>query len=187
MPYCSVPCSKAHKENHPPDTLPSTAPSQVTSNLPTRSSPPDPFSILLDHEADFRKLFERYPSLPSTLARIQRTTLPPADQPSTTTPGGLPWKLGPEHLPGGQKKQAEPWTRQVGLRNGAKALRQARMDPGEEGDGVREYCVLVTYLLDKAKEQRAGKQARDVTATVRAEVVAEEAEVIRGLLQQERD
>lgn len=61
------------------------------------------------------------------------------------------------------------------------------MDPGEEGDGVREYCVLVTYLLDKAKEQRAGKQARDVTATVRAEVVAEEAEVIRGLLQQERD
>jgi hypothetical protein len=45
----------------------------------------------------------------------------------------------------------------------------------------------VTYLLDKAKEQRQGEQEKDVTAAVRAEVVAEEAEVIRGLLQQERE
>lgn len=66
-------------------------------------------------------------------------------------------------------------------------MRQARIDPGEDGDGVREYCELVTHLLEKAKEQKAGERERDVTATVRAEVVAEEAEVIRGLLQQERE
>jgi hypothetical protein len=57
------------------------------------------------------------------------------------------------------------------------------MDPSEDGDSIREYCVLVQHLLDR----EAGEKVPDVTAVVRNEVAAEEAEVIRGLLASEKE
>lgn len=48
---------------------------------------------------------------------------------------------------------------------------------------MREYCELVLFLLVRAREQKKA----DVGDVVRREVVAEETEVIRGLLARERE
>ncbi len=63
------------------------------------------------------------------------------------------------------------------------------MDPGEDGDAVREYCETVTYLLgqDKAAETAAvagtGTETQDnAVALVREELAVEDAQVIERLL-----
>ena len=102
-------------------------------------------------------------------------TLPPSDN---NTPGGggggLPWKV---RVPGQAHK--EPWSRDVGLRTGAAALRKARTDPGDAGDAVREYSELVLHLLS-----RSGA-ADDAAGVVRREVAAEEARTVERLLAEE--
>lgn len=102
------------------------------------------------------------------MIRIQQITLPPSSD-SLPIPG----------LNNNKNKQI-PWTRDVGLRKGAAALRKARTDPSETGDGVREFCELVLFLLSKQKEGRA-----EVVDKVREEVVAEEMGVIERLLREE--
>lgn len=98
------------------------------------------------------------------------------------------------------KKDNQPWSKEVGLRRGAAALKRARMDPTETGDGVRELCETVLWLL-KAQERGelpvpgtgtgqmngwgGGSGARDVTQFVREEVVREEQEVVKRLLEEE--
>ncbi|KXX77609.1 Protein HIT1 [Madurella mycetomatis] len=166
MPYCSVPCNKQHKENHPPDQ-PKPQPSPAAQQA-TEPSNNDPYAILLDHRQTFARLFEKYPSLPAELIRIQQTTLPPSSD-------GLP-------IPGlnNNKNKQTTWTRDVGLRKGAAALRKARTDPSETGDGVREFCELVLFLLSKQKEGGA-----EVVDRVREEVAAEEMGVIERLLREE--
>ncbi|KAK4122727.1 hypothetical protein N657DRAFT_691210 [Parathielavia appendiculata] len=172
VPYCSVACSKQHKENHPPDPPKS---DQTFAALNTAQNTPaddDPYSILLDHRNAFQRLFARYPSLAAELTRIQATTLPPAETPGSAfnIPG-----LGPFTANTGRNRQ-EPWTKDVGLRRGAEALRKARMDPSDTGDGVREFCELVRFLLSKKREG---------VERVREEVVAAETRVIERLLREE--
>jgi len=76
----------------------------------------------------------------------------------------------------GRNRQPQPWTKEVGLRRGAEALRRARTDPSDTGDGVREFCEVVRYLLN---------QRREGVEKVREEVVAEETRVIERLLREE--
>ena len=65
----------------------------------------------------------------------------------------------------------------MGLRRGAEALRKARTDPSDTGDGVREFCDLVRLLLGRGKG--------DAERAVQEEVAAEEARVIERLMREE--
>ena len=67
----------------------------------------------------------------------------------------------------------------MGLRRAQQALRHARTDPGEDGDGVREYCELVVHLL-------SGAGRTDATELVRHEVVQEEVKAIERLINMEK-
>ena len=187
LPSCSVACNKQHKENHPPDPPKPIPPPTTTSSAsqpqdPSSSS--DPYSILLDHRTTFSRLFEKYPSLTAELSRIQQTTLPPTENPSSSKLPNIPGLNNNNN----KNKQQQPWTRDVGMRRGADALRRARTDPGDVGDGVREFCELVLFLLGKAQQEREGQGrtgAGGATERVREEVAAEEARVIERLLREE--
>ncbi|KAJ9142301.1 hypothetical protein NKR19_g7245 [Coniochaeta hoffmannii] len=181
MYYCSVPCSKAHKANHPPDPPPppQATPAPQISRTKRPHEPEDPYSVLLDHRSDLERLFAKYPNLESDLIQIERATLPPLDS-FPPAAGGLPTRYQP---PQQHQRQQEPWTRQVGLKKGAAALKKARMDPSEDGDAVREYCELVLHLLSTSR-QRRDSEALDV---VRRETVDEERGVIKRLIKMEEE
>ncbi|KAK1761389.1 hypothetical protein QBC47DRAFT_409408 [Echria macrotheca] len=189
QPYCSVACNRIHKENHPamPEPGPS-AQQPPTSQLQpsSKGEAPSPYDVLFDHRADITRLFKKYPHLQSQLSKIHQTTLPPDDDTGGGGGGFLPSK---QHVLNnlGAKKQPM-WSRDVGLRQGAAALRRARTDPGDTGDGVREFCDLVLYLLSKNESSApGGKGAKDATALVREEVVAEETRIIGRLLEEESE
>jgi len=177
MPYCSVACNKQHKENHPPDP-----PKPEPSSAPDAALPgpaEDPYSILLEHRDTFQHLFTKYSSLAAELTRIQETTIPPPD----TGPGTIAANTGRNRQQAWGRDTAntarnkqQPWTKDVGLRKGAQALRKARTDPSDTGDGVREFCELVKFLLNK---KRVGIDR------VREEVVAEETRQIERLMREE--
>ncbi|KAK0674728.1 hypothetical protein QBC41DRAFT_342166 [Cercophora samala] len=185
MPYCSIPCHKSHKENHPPDPPPpppptSQPPSQTNT---TPSQPNDPYKILLDHAHVFQGLIKKYPSLPSALDAIQSQTLPP---PPSTTPSFLQGNNT-------RKRKEPPWSKDVGLRKGANALKKARTDPSDTGDGVREFCDAVLYLLsldgdkDGPGKDKGGPRplAERAVKEVGEEVRREERRVLEGLLREE--
>lgn len=177
---CSVACNKKHKENHPPDP-PKPEPPSYPNNAQPDPAADDPYSILLEHRETFQHLFRKYSSLASELTRIQEMTLPPSDV--SDLPGGNAAGMGRNRQQSwikdgssmGRNKQ-QPWTKDVGLRRGVEALRKARTDPSDTGDGVREFCELVTLLLNKRTES---------IDKVREEVVAEEAKQIERLLREE--
>ncbi|KAK3344071.1 hypothetical protein B0T25DRAFT_316716 [Lasiosphaeria hispida] len=199
--YCSVACNRIHKENHPPTEQQPSPPNHPTETpLQSHTGPVDPYSILLEHRSEFDRLFNKYPRLESELFQIQETTLPPSDSASISSGATLPLKL-PQQYPGGGGggsgggKRQPMWTREVGLRKGAAALRKARTDPGDRGDGVREYCELVLYLLAQNKTAAATQGSRpgrgpplevpDATSLVRQEIMAEEARTVERLLREE--
>ncbi|KAM7208620.1 hypothetical protein V8F20_001043, partial [Naviculisporaceae sp. PSN 640] len=183
--YCSVACNKLHKENHPPPPPPPAPapPSSKQAEQPTTSATsttkPDPYEVLLHHRAEFDRLLQRYPGLERVLKKIHQCTLPPPDQPSLTGGGSNT-----------NNRQPQIWTGEVGLRKGAEALKKARTDPGIHGDGVREFCELVMYLLNNPSLRPAGSDAADktslnATSLVREEVVADQAKLIKKLLEVE--
>ncbi|POS77823.1 hypothetical protein DHEL01_v203798 [Diaporthe helianthi] len=172
-------CFRPHKENHPPveaqPAHPAPMPTQQETNDVSR---PDkrkahPFNIL-DDSPELAQLFRRYPSLPTKLSNIHVATLPPEEE--QPGPGGLPWSL--QQAPGYQHKKPR-WTHDLGLRRGKEALRQARTDPGEDGDAVREYCELVLHLLSK-QEATGG-----VTDLVREQVMKQDVQLIEKLMEAE--
>lgn len=160
---CSVACNRVHKVTHPADEpLPKPA---APPPPPQPQEPLDPYSILLDHRSEFDRLFKKYPLLPSQLLEISAATLDP-DAPaatSTSTNTNPIYQQAQEALRAatagmdGRGKKQDVWTREVGLRTGASALREARTDPGDKGDGVREFCDLVLYLLSKRDEEEEGR------------------------------
>ncbi|KAK4228339.1 protein HIT1 [Podospora fimiseda] len=164
MPYCSAACNKTHKENHPPDPI--IPPPQPTK---THTEPPqedDPYNVLVEHKHVFDRLFKRYPNLAAALDKVQASTLPPS-----LSEQFAPRKNG--------RPNNVPWTKDVGLRKGAEALKKARTDPTDTGDGVREFCDVVLYLLSTNSKR---EKAMDM---VREEVEREERDVIARLLKEE--
>ncbi|KAL8365035.1 hypothetical protein RB595_004038 [Gaeumannomyces hyphopodioides] len=174
--YCSVACSHVHRVIHPADSLPPKPPQPVRSGgaHPPRPAQKQsqqashPFSVL-DDSPELRRLFKKYPSLPAALEGIHEATLPPKNAPT-----GIHAMIDAT-----RSKKQEPWSPDVGLRRGRAALRKARMDPGEDGDGVREYCDLVRYLLSRSDSD--GK----VNDMVQHEVVQGDVKLIRNLQRQE--
>jgi len=182
---CSVACNRIHKENHPPPSETNTKPTQPPA--PTAQANTDPYRVLLDNQSEFARLFKKYPFLQTELSRIQQTTLPPdTDTNSRGSVNGFPQ---PVKQPYGKKQHT--WSREAGLRQGAAALRQARTDPTDRGDGIREFCDLILYLLNASKTSGGeaggpgGPKMKDLTEVVREEVAAEEANIIERLLQEE--
>ncbi|KAK0652185.1 hypothetical protein B0T16DRAFT_454576 [Cercophora newfieldiana] len=182
MPYCSIACNRTHKESHPPPAETSQKPSQQS--VPPAQKKEDPYAILLDNEFEFKRLFKKYPFLPDELSKILQNTLPPdSSTDGATNRSGFPTSF---KQPYGKKQHA--WSRMDGLLQGVAALRQARTDPTEIGDGIRECCDLILYLLSSQKSQtHGGPRAviKDLTEVVREEVVAEETEIIARLNQEE--
>lgn len=159
-------CNKQHKENHPPDPpKPEPSPTAPDTSQPDPAQH-DPYSHLLEHRGTFQRIFEIYPNLAAELTRIQAATLPPSDGPNSM------FSMGANT---GRNKN-QPWTKEVGLRRGVQALRKARTNPTDTGDGVREFCEVLRWLLSQKGEG---------VEKVREEVAAEETRAIERLLREE--
>ncbi|KAH7627029.1 hypothetical protein B0T09DRAFT_38301 [Sordaria sp. MPI-SDFR-AT-0083] len=207
--YCSVACNKSHKENHPPvsEPTPTQKPQPTQHFQPAKDN--DPLAFLLPHAHHITRLLTKYPHLESRINHILAQTLPPSNNPQglavdpntgfATTASGLPVRV---QVPGYasssgssyMKKDTQPWSKEVGLRRGAAALKRARTDPTETGDGVRELCDTVLWLLKSHErgelpapgiQSGGGGGVRDVTQLVREEVVKEEQEVVKRMLAEE--
>lgn len=207
--YCSVACSRAHRDSHPPSepvseikkhALPPKPPT------PTKKSKSHPFSVL-DDSMELQQLFARYPNLPARLSAIADVTLPPKGD--ALVSGAMHWSLpgaggagntghgrgrggrGNGRARGGRgggrggggstdAKNNRPWTKEAGLRKGLDALRAARTDPTEDGDGVREYSELVLHLLAREAGETVFKDTRE-------EVAAGDAALLEELLKADGD
>jgi len=139
-----------------------------------------PFSVL-DNAPELRQLFAKHPNLATRLDAIYEKTLPPKDQPAAATAGGLPWKVPATDARGRKKEDQEPWTQDVGLRRGQKALRDARADLGDDGRAVREFCNLIMDLLSKESDE----EGAPATAHVGETLMRQDFTVIKNML--ERD
>ncbi|CAK7274949.1 hypothetical protein SEPCBS57363_006426 [Sporothrix epigloea] len=213
---CSVACSHIHRDNHPPDASAdkkkTLAPPLPSSLPPKPEPPPHPFHVL-DDAPELRRLFTRYPTLAARLRSIYEATMPPKSASSGSSGpnnnGGpdsrSPWRLPQQNTRGGGVRGGwggsstmapfnKPWTKEMGLKQGQKALRRARVDPGEDGDAVRAYCETVTYLLARGIEDShvnptmattSGTSSNDLSSLVRKEMAVEANEVIKRLMDAE--
>lgn len=201
--YCSVACSRTHRDNHPPTDDDKPAASSGAGNAsvtptpaPTSNENRHPFSVL-DDSAELRRLFAKYPRLTRRLRQICEATQPPS-QPSAAPAREearkrFPWDVAAAQGGNGSPRPDQPWTTEIGLRQGRKALCRARVDPSEDGDGVREYCELVLYLLSgQTGSTGAAGNASSATvgqdtavAMVKQEVLQGDLSYIKGLLEAE--
>ncbi|KAJ4153887.1 hypothetical protein LMH87_010354 [Akanthomyces muscarius] len=186
LPYCSVACSKVHRENHPPDpepkpSEPSQAAAPPTTETPTAAAAAaanandrsNPFRALDSASDKLQMLFTKYPDLPAQLADIHAATQPPSDE--ATQNSSIPASLL-KGLP--SKKDA--WNHDVGIKNGKEALRKARRADGVAGEAVREYCELIAYLMNG---QAGGAEA---AALLQKEAAMQDSELIERLLEEEK-
>lgn len=183
LPFCSVPCNKTHRENHPPDPEPAPKPASAAVEPPAPSSaaaaardPRNPFSVLDDSD-QLRYLFRRYPTLQARLLEIFAATEPPPELQSTGS--SLNDMMKARALAAANPKK-EQWTHDVGIRKGKEALRRARAADGEDGEGVREYVELINHLMSQAS---AAAEAEEV---IRKQAAEKDAELIRRLMTEDR-
>ncbi|KZL63656.1 HIT zinc finger [Colletotrichum tofieldiae] len=187
LPFCSVPCNKIHRENHPPDPEPSATANPPTAGDSALEPPPsgapkpprdpkNPFSVL-DDSHQLRYLFRRYPGLQTRLLEIIAATEPPPEMQSTGS--SLNDMMKARAMAAANPKK-EQWTHDVGLRNGKEALRKARNAAGEDGEGVREYIELINHLMSEAN---AAAEADEV---IRKQAAEKDAELIRRLMTEDR-
>ncbi|EFW98726.1 hit finger domain protein [Grosmannia clavigera kw1407] len=217
--YCSVACSRTHRDSHPPenDDIVTARTATTAAIFPTPTAPQTrrhPFSVL-DDSVELKHLFSKYPHLQARLRAIYEATLPPALRQNQNEQQGPSWEAssrgrgrggyrgggrGGGGRGGSQAGPAprldQPWTTELGLRQGQKALRRARIDPGEDGDSVREYCELVTYLLARGEDDKNAAAAAAVnnltasdaaTALVQKEVFQGDVSLIKRLLETDGD
>ncbi|OLN95293.1 putative zinc-finger protein C4F10.19c [Colletotrichum chlorophyti] len=179
LPFCSVPCNKLHRENHPPDPEPtSKTPEPPAAPQPVAGArdPKNPF-IALDDSDQLRYLFRRYPGLQTRLLDIIAATEPPPDAQGA---GGSLNDMMRARATAAANPKKEQWTHDVGIRNGKEALRKARNEDGEVGEGVREYIELINHLVSQAS---ADAEAEEV---IRRRAAEKDAELIRRLMAEER-
>ncbi|KAK2006463.1 HIT zinc finger protein [Colletotrichum eremochloae] len=187
LPFCSVPCNKIHRENHPPDPEPSASAKIPSAGDPALEpplsgapkpprDPRNPFSVLDDSD-QLRYLFRRYPSLKARLLDILAATEPPPEMQST---GSSLNDLMKARAMAAANPKKEQWTHDVGIRNGKAALRKARNAAGEDGEGVREYIELINHLMSEAN---AAAEAEEV---IRKQAAEKDAELIRRLMAEDR-
>lgn len=99
-----------------------------------------------------------------------------AMQPPSETPqnNGIPASL----LKGLPNKR-DGWNHDLGIKNGKEALRRARKADGASGEGVREYCELIRYLMN----EQAGA---DASAMLQKQVATQDSELIERLMAEEK-
>ena len=117
-------------------------------------------------------LFAKYPELPQQLLDIHAATQPPTESNAETK--GIPASL----LKGIPKK--DNWNHDIGIKNGKEALRKARRDQGERGEAIREYCELITHLMN---DGAAGSHA---TGLLQQQAAAQDTQLIESLLAKEK-
>ncbi|OHF00392.1 HIT zinc finger [Colletotrichum orchidophilum] len=184
LPFCSVPCNKTHRENHPPDLAPAAKPPSANlepppTNAPSAAAardPRNPFSVLDDSD-QLRYLFRRYPTLQARLLEIFAATEPPPEMQSTGS--SLNDMMKARAMAAANPKK-EQWTHDVGIRKGKEALRRARAADGEDGEGVREYVELINHLMSQAS---AVAEAEEL---IRKQAAEKDAELIRRLMTEDR-
>ncbi|KAF6831106.1 HIT zinc finger [Colletotrichum plurivorum] len=181
LPFCSVPCNKIHRENHPPDPEPApkpavTKPPKETAPKPA-VDPSNPFSVLDDSD-QLRYLFKRYPGLRARLLEILAATEPPPEM-RAAMGSSLNDMMRVKAMAAANPRK-EQWTHDVGIRKGKEALRRARTAGGEDGEGVREYIELINHLITRAGE------ADKVEEAIRKQAAERDTELIRRLMADDR-
>ncbi|TFA99201.1 hypothetical protein CCMA1212_008949 [Trichoderma ghanense] len=186
LPYCSVPCSKAHQQNHPPDapkeepkptTQSSSEPAAASVNVPPQAAidPTNPFGVLATSDK-LQLLFKKYPNLPNQLLEIHAATQPPSDGPDAAA-RAIPASLR-EGFPVNTGRNA--WNHDIGIKNGKAALRRARKADGEDGEAIREYTELIVHIMNETEDKNS------TAAYVQRQVAEQDTALIERLLAEER-
>ncbi|KAM0455907.1 hypothetical protein ACHAPV_003000 [Trichoderma viride] len=183
---CSVPCSKAHQQNHPPDPPKQEKPADQTPNAlppPTAAAPIDPsnpFSALASSDK-LQLLFKKYPNLPNQLLEIHNATQPPPESPDAASKAipaslmkGLP--ANSYHNSGGKGQ----WNHDIGIKNGKAALRRARKANGEDGEAIREYTELILHIMNQTNDRN------DTATYVQRQIAEQDTALIERLLAEDR-
>ncbi|UKZ82081.1 hypothetical protein TrVFT333_009865 [Trichoderma virens FT-333] len=186
LPYCSVQCSKAHQQNHPPDppkeepkstSIASSEPQTASANMPPAGSidPTNPFSALATSDK-LQLLFSKYPNLPNQLLEIHAATQPPPEAPDAAT-RAIPSSLM-KGLPANSGKAT--WNHDIGIKNGKAALRRARKASGEDGEAIREYTELILHIMNETGEKN------NAAAFVQRQIAEQDTALIERLLAEDR-
>lgn len=72
------------------------------------------------------------------------------------------------------------WNADVGIKNGKDALRKAKRADGERGEAVREYCELITYLMNE------GDSANAATSAFQRQAAVQDSQLIESLMAEEK-
>ncbi|EHK15892.1 uncharacterized protein TRIVIDRAFT_164160 [Trichoderma virens Gv29-8] len=173
LPYCSVQCSKAHQQNHPPDP----PKEEPNANMPPAGSidPTNPFSALATSDK-LQLLFSKYPNLPNQLLEIHAATQPPPEAPDAATKA-IPASLM-KGLPANSGKAT--WNHDIGIKNGKAALRRARKASGEDGEAIREYTELILHIMNETGEKN------NAAAFVQRQIAEQDTALIERLLAEDR-
>lgn len=171
---CSIECYKSHQANHIDEPC-----LAVGQSVPYGLPPRPPPGVASTHASNYRlngsrpsveiyspsspesftclqTLYTRYPPLRDQLKEIyEATTEPLDDQPNDLVFGiersdrgrGRGRKSGP----GRCGRTAATWSRHKGIKSGIHRLRMLRHLNGEDGDGLREFCKLVTGPVEAKK------------------------------------
>jgi hypothetical protein len=182
---CSVPCSKAHQQNHPPDPPKQEKPADQTPIAPppptttAHIDPSNPFSALATSDK-LQLLFKKYPNLPNQLLEIHDATQPPPESPdaaSKAIPASLMKGLPANSYHNGVKGQ---WNHDIGIKNGKAALRRARKASGEDGEAIREYTELILHIMNQTNDRN------DAAAYVQRQIAEQDTALIERLLAEDR-
>jgi len=132
----------------------------------------NPF-LALEISPELQTLFRTFPRLRSQLRDIYSAALPPphndVELDRRNTSSHFSRGRG-----GGRGHTRTPWTRDVGIKEGVGALRRAKEEYGQDGEGVREYADLVLRTISG--------DGLDAAQIVQQEIVEENARIIAQLL-----
>jgi len=179
LPYCSVACSKLHKDAHPADSskeaihapkpvsTPISKPAvKVLAGTVAAAGSRGPFAALEDSK-ELRALFKLYPKLSSQLDEINNATLRPCANTFEK----------PKYGKGRAGNGIESWNQDRGIENGVKALNNARNS--STGEAVREYSNLILQILSEDEGLHSAQ-------LIQQELAEENARIIEALLNGER-
>ncbi|RFU75678.1 hypothetical protein TARUN_6571 [Trichoderma arundinaceum] len=189
LPYCSVACSRAHQQNHPPDlpkedpkpidqasnALPAAAAASANMPPPGHVDPANPFSALATSDR-LQLLFKKYPNLPNQLLEIHAATQPPPEAPdaaSKAIPASLMKGLPPS-------SGRSTWNHDIGIKNGKAALRKARKASGQDGEAIREYTELILHIMNETGDRNKA------AAYVQRQIAEQDTALIERLLAEDR-
>ncbi|MCJ1403975.1 hypothetical protein MMC11_007199 [Xylographa trunciseda] len=110
----------------------------------------DSYTTLLK-STELEQLFARYPQLKSQLTSIYTATLEPSQEDQEND--ARRWKRATRGRGRGRGRgntydSPVPWTRERGLKDAMRQLRNVRRVEGQQGEGLREFSALVTKTYE---------------------------------------